>query len=127
MTREQRQQCIKKFNAATVHHVAESTVMSSAANTSSSRNILTMNEPTCSSSFDTVDTVTSLTVLLDKAIDKIKLPYTTLEGIWRKATSLMKETNAVVPASGFGEKDKMVKSKSGSSPHLIKVSDCQYL
>ena len=126
MTQEQRQRCIKKFNAATVHHVAESTVMSTAVNASSGINILTMNEPTCSLSLNTVDAATSLSVILAEAIEKIKLPYTTLEGIWRKATSLMSETNAVVPAPGFGEKDRMVKSKSGSAPHLIKVSDCQY-
>ena len=44
-----------------------------------------------------------------------------------KATSLATETNAVVPAPGFGDKDRMVKSKSGSAPHLVKVSNCQYL
>jgi len=70
---------------------------------------------------------TSQSVLLDEAVNKIKLPYTTLEGIWRKATLITTETNAVVRAPGFGDKDKMVKSTSGSAPHLIKVSDCQYL
>ena len=32
-----------------------------------------------------------------------------------------------MPAPGFREKDKMVKSRRGSAPHLVKVSNCQYL
>jgi len=47
------------------------------------------------------------------------LPYTTVEGIWKKAASLVTEANAIIPAPGLGQKDKMVKSKSGSTPHLV--------
>ena len=40
-----------------------------------------------------------------------------LEGICRKASMLVAETNSVVSAPGFSAKDKIVRSKSGSSPH----------
>lgn len=63
-----------------------------------------------------------LSVSLKDAI----LPYTTVEGIWKKASVLVKEANSVVPAPGFGPKDKMVKSKSGSSPHLVSVVGQHY-
>ena len=44
-----------------------------------------------------------------------------MEGIWNKASVLVKEANSVVPAPGFGPKDKMVKSKLGSTPHLVSM------
>ena len=60
-------------------------------------------------------TALDLSLSLSDAIVQIKLPYTTVEGIWKKAASLVVEANAIVPAPGFDEKDKMVKSKSGSA------------
>ena len=41
---------------------------------------------------------------------------------------LVTENNAVVVAPGCGPRDRMVKSKSGSAPHLVKTSgncDCK--
>lgn len=52
----------------------------------------------------------------------IKLPYTTIEGIWKKAVTLVTEANAVLFAPGFSPQDRMVKSKSGFAPHLVTVS-----
>ena len=49
-----------------------------------------------------------------------------MEGIWKKATSLVSEVNAIAPAPGLGPKEKMVKSKSGSTPHLISVNGVKY-
>ena len=63
--------------------------------------------------------VQTLSVCLKDAVASTHLPYTTVEGIWKKATLLVSEVNAVVPAPGLGPKEKMVKSKSGSTPHLI--------
>ena len=67
---------------------------------------------------------TALSVSLDDAVASTKLPYTTtdLEGICKKAGALVTEVHSVVPAPGFGLQDKMVKSKSGSTPHLVTVS-----
>lgn len=48
----------------------------------------------------------------------IKLPYTTIQGIWKKAVTLVTEANA----PGFSPQDRMVKSKSGFAPHLVTVS-----
>ena len=106
--------------------------MYAAAATSSSADISSLNESSSSTNHDITvgwlgTTSMTLSVLLNEAANKIKLPYTTMEGIWKKATSLTTETNAVVPAPGFGDKDRMVKSKSGSAPHLVKVANCQYI
>jgi len=54
------------------------------------------------------------------------LPYTTVEGIWKKAASVVSEANTIVSAPGLGLKDKMVKSKSGSVPHMVKITGSQY-
>jgi len=59
---------------------------------------------------------------LSDVVDQIKLPYTTVEGVWKKAASLVAEANAIVPAPGFDAKDNMVKSKPGAAPHLVGVS-----
>lgn len=51
-----------------------------------------------------------------------KLPYTTVEGIWKKAGMLVTEVISVVPAPGFGlhaGQKLRAKSKSGSTPHLV--------
>ena len=39
---------------------------------------------------------------------------------------MISEDGAIVPAPGLGHKNRMVKSKSGSVPHLVKVSGSQY-
>ena len=63
-----------------------------------------------------------LSVSLDDTVASTKLPYTTTEGIWKKAGVLVTEVHSVVPAPGFRLQDKMVKTKSGSTPHLVTVS-----
>ena len=54
-----------------------------------------------------------------EAFATTKVPHATAEAIWNKATVLIGEENAVVVAPGCGPKDKMVKSKSGTVPHLV--------
>jgi hypothetical protein len=61
----------------------------------------------------------SISVTLDDGIANTRIPYTVAECIWKKAKSLISEVNAIVPAPGLGEKDKMVKSMSGTAPHLV--------
>ena len=59
-----------------------------------------------------------------EALMDTRVPEETAEGIWRKAKMLITEPNAVVVATGCGPKDK---SKSGSTPHLVKTSgNCDY-
>ena len=65
----------------------------------------------------------SLSIDVEDAAKNIKLPYTTVEAMWKKAEMLVAEENAVVIAPGFGKGCKMVKSKSGSVPHLVTVNE----
>ena len=62
-----------------------------------------------------------LTVSLDNAVQSVKPPFTTIEDIWKKAGMLVEENNAVVSAPGFCKGEKMVKSKSGSVPHMVSI------
>jgi len=71
-------------------------------------------------------TASDLSLKLSDAVDQIKLPYTTVEGVWKKVASLVAEDNALVPAPGFDAKDNMVKSKPGAAPHLVGVSKYKY-
>jgi len=71
-------------------------------------------------------TASDLSLKLSDAVDQIKLSSTTVEGVWKKAASLVVEVNAIVPAPGFDAKDKMVKSKSGAAPHSVRVSEYKY-
>ena len=49
-----------------------------------------------------------------------KVPFASIQGIWRKAEKLITEPNAIVPAPGFNEGVMMVLSRSGKRPHLVK-------
>ena len=63
----------------------------------------------------------SLSASIQDMVSSTRLPYTAVEGMWRKASVLVAETNSVVSAPGFSAKYKMVRSQSGSSPHLVLV------
>lgn len=65
---------------------------------------------------------TSFLMAFEDVIADTNLPPSSAEGTWKKAAMLIAEANSVVPAPGFGPSDKMVKSKSGSTPHLITVT-----
>ena len=114
---EQRKERINKLNTCTVRTASMSNVQSQSqlvsmpAEPSQGINIGRFN----------LGKKSSLSVLLEDVIGNIKLPYSTAEGIWHKASILVSEVNAVVPRCG--PKDKMVKSKSGSVPHFISVLD----
>ena len=65
----------------------------------------------------------SLSVSVEEGIANTHLPKPTAEGIWKKAAMLLGEEKAIiVPAPEFGPNDKMVKSKSGATPHLVTVA-----
>lgn len=59
----------------------------------------------------------------EEAFANTKVPHTTAEGIWNKATMLIGEENAIVVVPGCEPKDTMVKSKSGTVPHLVTATD----
>ena len=54
-----------------------------------------------------------------KAVAATQLPKETVEGIWKKAAMLVTELNAITFVPGFGNGERMVKSNSGSTPHLV--------
>jgi hypothetical protein len=59
---------------------------------------------------------------LEDGIANTHLTKPTAEGIWKKAAMFVGEEKAIVSAPGFGPNDKMVKSKSGTTPHLVTVA-----
>ncbi len=138
MTQEQRQLHLRKFNGCSVRVNSDSTAPSTISQTSQSRSLSAAVAqsppgPSCSSvdtsqdittgrfDVDAAENQKSLTVGINKAVQSIKLPFTTVEGIWNKAGMLVKEKDAVVSAPGFSKGEKMVKSKSGSVPHMVSI------
>ena len=69
----------------------------------------------CSRNPDMATLSVDLSVLTGTA----KLPQTVLEGIWNKASELLKTDNAIVSAPGLGAGAKYVMSYSGTKPHLV--------
>ena len=66
--------------------------------------------------------INSLSVSCEDATVATRLPKETVEGIWTKAAMLKSDSNAVTFAPGCGKKDRMVKSMSKVSPHLVTVT-----
>ena len=143
MSQEQRQQHLRRFNTCSVrgkHAMSASTSISKTSLETSKQSpsrlsTISVTE-SCqslpgSSSTNTPQDITTgrfstenqrpLTVSLDDAVQSVKLPFTTIEGIWKKAGMLVEENNAVVSAPGFCKGEKMVKSKSGSVPHMVSI------
>ena len=51
--------------------------------------------------------------------DQVSIPELVLEGVWKKASSLLKSTNAIAKAPGSDEKAHSVISYSGNTPHMV--------
>ena len=47
------------------------------------------------------------------------MPFSCLEGVWTKASQLIRTTNAIVPAPGQDPEARMVLSYSGKAPHMV--------
>ena len=115
MSQEQRQRCINKFNAATIRQMVSSKELNSARISSPAVSSGSANYDEFSSQSTDQDitvgrfrsTTTDLSLSLSDAIVQIKLPYTTVEGIWKNAASLVAEANAIVPAPGFDGKSNL--------------------
>ena len=73
-----------------------------------------------------------LSVKLQDGLANTRVPFATGKGIWEKAEALLSEKeNSLVHAPGFGPKDMMDKSRSGSTPHFVTITasgttDIQY-
>lgn len=65
------------------------------------------------------DSFDSLSVSHEDALTVTQIPKVVAEGVWTKASMLITESNAITFAPGFGKRDRMVKSTSGPSPHLV--------
>lgn len=61
----------------------------------------------------------SLTVDVKAVADSVRIPLNCLEGIWSKASELLKTPDAIVSAPGVGVDAKFVLSYSGKKPHLV--------
>ena len=125
MTSSQRLVLIKKFNTCSVR--VKNRAVSSTEQASSSSNTEEVAQGCVTvGNFSTCDD-DNIISLSHKAIADTRVPQPVAEGIWKKAEMLVTEENAVVVAPGCGVKDKMVKSKSGSAPHLVKTTgNCDY-
>ena len=60
-----------------------------------------------------------LSVSVSSISASVTTPVEVLTAIWKKASELIHEPNSVVVAPGHGEHARMVKSYSGSRPHLV--------
>ena len=49
-----------------------------------------------------------------------KVPLASIQGVWKKAEELLAQPNAIITAPGFDTSAKMVASRSGKRPHLVK-------
>ena len=116
-SQEQWQRHVKKFNNTSVYQTSSSdeSCAATAVHDPPDKSVDCVNLDRSSVQDITIGrfgtTTLDLSVKLDDAVDKFKLPYTTVEGVWKKAAALVAETNAIVPAPGFDANDKMVKSK----------------
>ena len=52
-------------------------------------------------------------------LSSVTTPAEVLAAIWKKASSLLTERNAILPAPGCDSCSRMVKSSSGQRPHLV--------
>lgn len=52
----------------------------------------------------------------------LRIPLASIQGIWKKADEMLKQPNAIVSAPGFSAGSKMVASRTGRRPHLVKCN-----
>ena len=62
---------------------------------------------------------TSLSVDVQSVSELVKIPLPCIEGIWRKAITLLNSPDAVSLAPGHPDEARMVKSSTGQRPHLV--------
>ena len=118
LSQEQRQQCIAKFNKATVELIAK--VTSAIGNVPIAVAVSNQSQELCSSSVSDShgssfgqDIIVGrfgplsqrvLSVPLDTVVADTRFPYTTVEGIWKNVIGLVSEDCAIVTAPGLGQR-----------------------
>ena len=78
-------------------------------------------KPSCSQKAPTLQTTTKVDLCVDVSsfCDTVLIPKAVLCAIWNKATELLNEPGSICKSPGGNAKDRIVKSTSGSRPHLI--------
>lgn len=61
----------------------------------------------------------NLSISADEAREGLNIPITCLEGVWKKATELLRTDSAMSSAPGQESEARMVLSYSGKTPHLV--------
>ena len=61
----------------------------------------------------------TLSVDMENASVQTNIPVNCLRGVWKKASDLLKGSNAIVMAPGQDEQARMVLSYSGHAPHMV--------
>lgn len=105
MSIPQRDQHLKKFSNATLSDAVSPCDMSQV-----SRGNTIEQDPQLAS---------SLTVDVKAVADSVRIPLNCLEGIWSKASELLKTPGAIVSAPGVSGDARFVLSYSGKRPHLV--------
>ena len=102
MTTSQREQHLRKFSEASLSDVSQSD------------NSAKDGTPHISVGRDS----STLSVRIEVFANAVRVPINSLEGIWNKASELLKTENAIVPAPG-NPNAKLVLSYKGPRPHLV--------
>ena len=109
MSIPQREQHIRKFSSASVSDIAPSDLFEGTQDTILASECLGRD----------LSSASTLSVSVHDVADAVQLPLNCLEGIWNKATELLKTKEAIVSAHGVGDGAKFVLSYSGRKPHLV--------
>ncbi len=113
MTREQRARHLKKVNDIPVSNVMKDDHIAYISEASA---------PSCSGTSEnqpTECTPSSLSKELVQLSPHLGLPVAAVEAIARKASEILNEDGAIVPAPGHDSNARMVISRSGKRPHLV--------
>ena len=78
-------------------------------------------KPSCSRQLFTAQNTTKVSLSVDASsfADSVAIPKTVICAIWNKTTELLNDTGSICKFPGGNTKDRMVKSTSGSRPHLV--------
>ena len=110
MSTTQRKQHLMKFSQASLSDIQHMDVGNADGDDGPSNASITLGRDVSLSSV--------LSVSLDSFSNDVRVPRNSLEGIWNKASEILKTKDSIVPAPGITNA-KFVLSYSGSKPHLV--------
>lgn len=61
----------------------------------------------------------ALSVQIESPPAGVSIPNISLEGIWKKASELLKSGDSIAPAPGFSSEARILASRFNSRPHLV--------